>query len=107
MIIYLILLLLCFLSQYQSVIPDLNVRSNKDIDNSLNNDNGDINDNNKNNDTNDVNEKKNGKERKDYLYDDALGLYYAGDFCSYRIAGVEAAVLSGINVAEHIIAQLK
>lgn len=39
---------------------------------------------------------------RDYLYDDNLGLFYAGDFCSRRTAGVEAACLSGIDVANHV-----
>ena len=39
---------------------------------------------------------------RDYLYDDNLGLYYAGDFCSRRTAGVEAACLSGLDVANHV-----
>lgn len=39
---------------------------------------------------------------RDYLHDDNLGLFYAGDFCSRRTAGVEAACLSGIDVANHV-----
>ena len=54
----------------------------------------------KENDRSNVNE-ENGVE-KDYLYDDELGLYYCGDFCSKRVAGVQAAVLSGIDAADHI-----
>ena len=42
------------------------------------------------------------EEATDYLADDALGLYYAGDFCSRRNPGFEAAALSGMAVAEHI-----
>jgi hypothetical protein len=40
----------------------------------------------------------------DYVFDDELGLYYAGDFISYRNPGFEAAALSGLDVATHIIA---
>ena len=43
---------------------------------------------------------------KDYLADDAQGLYYAGDFCSQRCPGFEAAALSGLDVADHMIASL-
>jgi hypothetical protein len=39
---------------------------------------------------------------KDFLADDAQGLYYAGDFCSQRNPGFEAAALSGLDVAEHM-----
>ena len=42
------------------------------------------------------------KELKNFLHDDDLGLFYAGDFCSHRAAGVEAAYLSGIDVADHV-----
>ncbi|CAJ1960099.1 unnamed protein product [Cylindrotheca closterium] len=38
----------------------------------------------------------------DFVADDALGLYYAGDFCSHRNPGLEAASLSGLEVARHI-----
>ena len=38
----------------------------------------------------------------DYLYDDELGLYYCGDFCSKRVAGMQAAAMSGIDVADHV-----
>lgn len=41
--------------------------------------------------------------RDDYLADDEMGLYYAGDFCSSRCPGFEAAALSAIDVAEHIL----
>lgn len=40
----------------------------------------------------------------DYVFDDDLGLYYAGDFTSHRNPGFEAAALSGLDVANHIIA---
>jgi predicted NAD/FAD-dependent oxidoreductase len=36
---------------------------------------------------------------RDFLQDDALRLYYAGDFCSTRVPGVEAAALSGEDCA--------
>lgn len=39
---------------------------------------------------------------KDFLHDNDLGLFYAGDFCSHRAAGVEAAFLSGIDVSTHV-----
>jgi hypothetical protein len=40
---------------------------------------------------------------QDFVADDALGLYYAGDFCSRRNPGFEAAALSGADVADHIV----
>ncbi len=40
---------------------------------------------------------------RDFVADDALGLYYAGDFCSRRNPGFEAAALSGAAVADHIV----
>ena len=43
-----------------------------------------------------------GGRRLDYVADDEAGLYLAGDFVSSRPPGVEAAVLSGLDVAEHI-----
>lgn len=43
----------------------------------------------------------------DYLADGGLRLYYAGDFCSKRPPGFEAAALSGLDVAEHILANLR
>jgi heat shock protein HslJ len=39
---------------------------------------------------------------RDFVADDALGLYFAGDFCSSRNPGFEAAVLSSAAAAEHI-----
>ena len=39
---------------------------------------------------------------KNYLYDDELGLYYCGDFCSQGVAGIQAASLSGLQVASHL-----
>lgn len=47
------------------------------------------------------------KKLKNFLHDDDLGLFYAGDFCSYRAAGVEAAYLSGVDVANHVFNLLK
>ena len=41
--------------------------------------------------------------RHDFLADETLGLYYAGDFCSKRNPGFEAAALSGLDVAEHML----
>ena len=52
------------------------------------------------NDRSDVNEEN--IVEKDYLYDDELGLYYCGDFCSKRVAGIQAAAMSGIDVADHV-----
>lgn len=43
----------------------------------------------------------------DFVADDALGLYYAGDFCSHRNPGLEAAALSGLNLAKHIVEKSK
>ncbi|KAG7351830.1 NADP-binding Rossmann-like domain containing protein [Nitzschia inconspicua] len=40
---------------------------------------------------------------QDFVMDDTLGLYYAGDFCSHRNPGFEAAALSGLNVAKYIL----
>lgn len=40
---------------------------------------------------------------RDFVADDALGLYSAGDFCSRRNPGFEAAALSGAAVADHIV----
>jgi len=39
---------------------------------------------------------------EDYIADDGMHLYYAGDFCSQRNPGFEAAALSGADVAQHI-----
>jgi hypothetical protein len=39
----------------------------------------------------------------DFLADDNLGLYYAGDFCSNLNPGFEAAALSAFDLAQHII----
>ena len=39
---------------------------------------------------------------KDFVADDDLQLYYAGDFCSNRCPGFEAAALSGFHAAAHI-----
>lgn len=39
---------------------------------------------------------------RDFVADDDLHLYYAGDFCSNRCPGFEAAALSGMNAAAHI-----
>jgi len=41
---------------------------------------------------------------RDFIADDAAGLYYAGDYCSRRAPGFEAACLSGVAAAEHIAA---
>ena len=46
-------------------------------------------------------------ELPDFLSDDELGLYYAGDFCSKKTPGIQAACLSGIDVATHVFNALK
>eukprot|EP00729_Bicosta_minor_P009734 gene9734-6197_t len=38
-----------------------------------------------------------------YVFDDELRVYYAGDYCSRHTPGVEAAVLSATDAASHII----
>lgn len=40
---------------------------------------------------------------RDFFVDTNVGLYYAGDFCSTRLAGIEAAFLSGHGAAQHIL----
>ena len=45
-------------------------------------------------------------ERADFVADDGQRLYFAGDFCSSRAPGFEAAALSGFDAAEHIVRQL-
>lgn len=42
------------------------------------------------------------EQSTDFLADDGLGLYWAGDFTSRRAPGFEAAALSGMAAAEHI-----
>jgi predicted NAD/FAD-dependent oxidoreductase len=42
-------------------------------------------------------------QQPDYFADLEKGAFYAGDFCSQRTPGVEAAVLSAVDAAEHII----
>jgi predicted NAD/FAD-dependent oxidoreductase len=44
-----------------------------------------------------------GQDMKDFVAYDEVGLYYAGDFCSNRNPGFEAAALSGLDVAKHIV----
>ena len=39
----------------------------------------------------------------DYVFDDEQRIYYAGDYCSRHTPGVEAAVLSATDAANHII----
>jgi hypothetical protein len=43
-----------------------------------------------------------GELKQDFLADDDEGIYYAGDFCTWRPPGVEAAALSGLHTAQHI-----
>jgi hypothetical protein len=79
---------------YQCEIPDLRLRHDSIVRNS------DL----KKNSV-ERSEKTDGiveKELKNFLHDDDRGLFYAGDFCSHRAAGVEAAYLSGIDVANHV-----
>ena len=40
---------------------------------------------------------------QNFVADDTIGLYYGGDFCSYLNPGFEAAALSGLDLAEHIL----
>jgi predicted NAD/FAD-dependent oxidoreductase len=39
----------------------------------------------------------------DYFSDEALGLYYAGDFTSHRAPGFEASVLAALDATQHIL----
>ena len=41
-------------------------------------------------------------EDRDFIADDKLRIYYAGDYCSRRPPGFEAACLSGLDAAQHI-----
>lgn len=47
-----------------------------------------------------------GIDERDYLVDDELQIYYAGDYLSNRLPGVEAAALSGLDAARHLAAVL-
>jgi hypothetical protein len=40
---------------------------------------------------------------QNFVVDDAMGLYYGGDFCSHLNPGFEAAALSGFDLAKHIL----
>ncbi|MGK3746756.1 MAG: hypothetical protein ACI90V_013619 [Bacillariaceae sp.] len=55
------------------------------------------------NDDNDIDKDTADGVVVDFLADDKLGLYYAGDFCSSLNPGFEAAALSGFDLAQHII----
>lgn len=44
-----------------------------------------------------------GSSTRDYIVNDELRVYYAGDFCSHRNPGFEASALSGVGVARHIV----
>ncbi len=44
---------------------------------------------------------------QNFVADDTIGLYYAGDFCSHLNPGFEAAALSGLDLAAHILCQKK
>lgn len=43
-----------------------------------------------------------GVRARDFVALDEMHVYYAGDFCSSRAPGFEAAALSGIDVAVHM-----
>ena len=43
-----------------------------------------------------------GDTGKGFFVDTTARLYYAGDFCSARLAGIEAAVLSGLTAVQHV-----
>jgi len=45
--------------------------------------------------------------RRNFVADDAAGLYYGGDFCSHLNPGFEAAALSGLDLARHILGPKK
>lgn len=47
------------------------------------------------------------KKFKNFVADDSIGLYYGGDFCSHLNPGFEAAALSGLDLAKHILCQKK
>ena len=44
---------------------------------------------------------------RDFAAVDELRVYYAGDFCSARAPGFEAAALSGVDAARHIASALQ
>ena len=87
---------------YQRQIPDLRVESDH-RSSKTNSENLDAEDGEKKDKSC---EKKEDCSEKDYLFDDELGLYYCGDFCSKRAAGIQAAALSGIDVANHVLKTL-
>ncbi len=45
------------------------------------------------------------KTQENFVADDSIGLYYGGDFCSHLNPGFEAAALSGLDLAKHILSQ--
>jgi hypothetical protein len=45
-------------------------------------------------------------DSRDFVAVDARRIYYAGDFCSTRAPGFEAAALSGRDVAQHMLSVL-
>ena len=45
-------------------------------------------------------------DEADFVASDEQRLYYAGDFCSRRAPGFEAAALSAVDAAAHVISQL-
>ena len=47
------------------------------------------------------------KTKENFVADDSIGLYYGGDFCSHLNPGFEAAALSGLDLAKHILRQKK
>ena len=51
----------------------------------------------------DANSDDDGNTNFNFVADDDKGLYYGGDFCSSLNPGIEAAALSGFDLARHII----
>eukprot|EP00536_Pseudo-nitzschia_multiseries_P017425 jgi/Psemu1/50783/gm1.50783_g len=51
------------------------------------------------------NSNSNSNNSNNFVADDDQGLYYAGDFCSHFNPGMEAAALSGRDLAKHILAR--
>mmetsp|Transcript_20598 Transcript_20598/g.57153 ORF Transcript_20598/g.57153 Transcript_20598/m.57153 type:complete len:588 (+) Transcript_20598:211-1974(+) len=57
------------------------------------------------NDDDDDDDDAENDSRSNFVADDDQGLYYAGDFCSHLNPGMEAASLSGKDLAEHILSR--
>ena len=47
------------------------------------------------------------QDEADFLAEEALGIFYAGDYCSRRAPGFEAACLSGLEAGEYIAGLLR